>query len=267
MGDLRRVVLGVRYVGKGFEGWQTQPHGNTVQDTLTKALENIAGHTVQLYCAGRTDTGVHAREQVVHFDTPSIRPIQAWVKGVNAFLPSSVSVVGAKELDESFHARFAATARTYRYYFYVASSRNPFLPFMTWVHYPLDLAAMRLACETLIGTHDFTSFRAAQCQANSPIRTIFSIDLVEGVDSAYFEIRGNAFLHHMVRNMVGTLMEVGLGNKPIEWVCEVLAAKSREVAARTWPADGLSLWHIEYPSTFAIKDVFLDSIVGDNSGV
>ncbi len=253
---MARFVLALRYDGHDFEGWQTQPHGRTVQDCLTHAIEQIAKERVSLTCAGRTDTGVHARQQVVHFDTDVRRPLAAWVKGVNNGLPNTVSVVGAKAVDDSFHARFSAISRTYRYYFYCAPCVDPFKRFMTWVHYPLNLAAMRSASACLVGTHDFSAFRASQCQASSPVRTLHSIDLVEEVDCCYFEIHGNAFLHHMVRNLMGSLMEVGLGRQPVSWLAEVLASRDRSKAAKTYPANGLALWHIEYPLEFGIEELF-----------
>ncbi len=251
-----RIVLGVQYCGSAFEGWQTQPHGKTVQDHLTQAIAHIAGHAPVLYCAGRTDTGVHARQQVVHFDTLVQRPLNAWIKGVNNFLPDSIVVTGAAEVDESFHARFSALSRTYRYYFYSSSNRDPFKPFMTWVHHSLDLEKMRQACTYLLGTHDFSAFRASQCQAASPVRTLSVMELKEAHGETWFEIQGNAFLHHMVRNMVGTLMEVGLNRQPVEWVQEVLRSCNRSVAAKTWPAQGLSLWQVDYPVSFEIPQLF-----------
>ncbi|HEX4918743.1 MAG TPA: tRNA pseudouridine(38-40) synthase TruA [Limnobacter sp.] len=253
---MNRVVLGLRYNGQNFEGWQTQPHGRTVQDTLTQALNRIVHSPLVLHCAGRTDTGVHARQQVVHLDTEIERPHSAWVKGVNNFLPSAVSVTGMMFVDNSFHARFSAVSRTYRYYFYSSQVCDPFKPFMTWVHYPLDLQAMEDAAQSLVGTHDFSAFRAAQCQANSPVRTIHRIGLVREHDHAYFEIHGNAFLHHMVRNIVGCLMEVGQGRQPVPWVAQVLANRDRSLAAKTYPAQGLSLWHIEYPEHYRIQRLF-----------
>lgn len=248
--------MGLCYDGHDFEGWQTQPHGRTVQDHLSKSIEAIAKEPVVLVCAGRTDTGVHARQQVVHFDTHAERPLSAWVKGVNKTLPASVSVLGAKIVDNAFHARFSAISRTYRYYFYSAPVRNPFKPFMTWVHHPLDLDAMRLASQCLVGTHDFSAFRASQCQANSPVRTLHAIDLIEQADHCYFEIHGNAFLHHMVRNLMGSLMEVGLQRQSAFWLKSVLESKNRSIAAKTYPAQGLSLWHIEYPEQYAIQEFF-----------
>lgn len=253
---MNRVVLGLSYDGHDFEGWQTQPHGRTVQDRLSKAIETIAHDTVSIVCAGRTDTGVHARQQVVHFDTPAERPLTAWVKGVNNSLPPTVSVKGAKLLDSNFHARFSAVSRTYRYYFYSSPVRDPFKRFMTWVHYPLDLHAMRSASACLLGTHDFSAFRASQCQAASPVRTLHAMNLVEAFDHCYFEIHGNAFLHHMVRNLMGSLMEVGLGRQPANWLKKVLESRNRSLAAKTYPAQGLILWKIEYPEQYGIQDLF-----------
>lgn len=255
-----RVVLGIAYDGSAFEGWQTQPHGRTVQDHLLECIDRINGSPVQLFCAGRTDTGVHARRQLVHFDTVAVRPASAWTKGVNQFLPATISVTGVAELPEHFHARFSALSRTYRYYFYTASARDPFKSRMTWIHYPLDLQAMKQAFQVFIGTHDFSALRAAQCQAKSPIRTIFSITLVECGDYAYFEIHGNAFLHHMVRNLVGVLFEIGLHRKPVQWAQEVLDSKRRECATRTYPAEGLTLWDVEYPAEFGVDQLFSNTL-------
>jgi tRNA pseudouridine38-40 synthase len=253
---MKRVVLGLCYDGHDFEGWQTQPHGRTVQDLLGRAIEAISHEPVSIVCAGRTDTGVHARQQVVHFDCSAERPLTAWVKGVNNSLPPTVSVQGAKLVDSEFHARFSAVSRTYRYYFYSSPVRDPFKRFMTWVHYPLDLQAMRNASACLLGTHDFTAFRASQCQAASPVRTLHAMNLVEASDHCYFEIHGNAFLHHMVRNLMGSLMEVGLGRQPASWLRNVLESKNRGLAAKTYPAQGLSLWTIEYPEQYGIQDLF-----------
>ncbi|MCR2746825.1 tRNA pseudouridine(38-40) synthase TruA [Limnobacter parvus] len=253
---MNRVALGLSYDGHDFEGWQTQPHGRTVQDELTKAIEVIAQEPLTLICAGRTDTGVHARQQVVHFDMAAVRPMSAWVKGVNNSLPPTVSVQGAKLVDAEFHARFSALSRTYRYYFYSSPVRDPFKRFMTWVHYPLDLQAMRSASACLLGTHDFSAFRASQCQAASPVRTLHAMKLIEEADHCYFEIHGNAFLHHMVRNLMGSLMEVGLHRQPESWLENVLESKNRSLAAKTYPAQGLSLWNIEYPEHFGIQELF-----------
>lgn len=248
--------MGLRYCGQDFEGWQTQPHGRTVQDHLGSAIERIVAHRPIVYCAGRTDTGVHAREQVVHFDTPEHRPLSAWVKGVNTFLSNSVVVTGAAVKSEHFHARFSAISRTYRYFFYSSTVRDPFKPCMTWVHHPLRIDAMRRASVALLGTHDFTSFRASQCQSKTPVKTLHSIEFFPCEDHCYVEIKGNAFLHHMVRNIMGSLFEVGLGREQETWVADVLAAKNRSLAAKTAPAQGLTLWHVEYPAEDQIDRLF-----------
>jgi tRNA pseudouridine38-40 synthase len=253
---MNRVALGLSYDGHDFEGWQTQPHGRTVQDHLTKAIEAISKEPVALTCAGRTDTGVNARQQVVHFDTTAERPLAAWIKGVNNSLPPTIAVQGAKYIDPGFHARFSAVSRTYRYYFYSAPVRDPFKRFMTWVHYPLDLAAMQRAALCLLGTHDFSAFRASQCQAASPVRTLYALNLIQAADHCYFEIHGNAFLHHMVRNLMGSLMEVGLHRQGEGWLKDVLEFKNRSLAAKTYPAQGLSLWSIEYPEQYGIQELF-----------
>lgn len=252
----QKIALGIAYNGSDFEGWQKQPHGRTVQDLLEAALSEINGGPVDLVCAGRTDTGVHARQQVVHFETAAKRPLVAWVKGVNSQLPKSVAVQGAQIVPQAFHARFSAKSRTYRYYFYTSKSPDPFKPQMSWIHYPLNLKRMQEAGLCLLGTHDFSSFRAGQCQAKSPIRTLMRLEMHQRQDFAFVELQGNAFLHHMVRNIMGCLFEVGLGRKPVEWVSEILLLKSRVHAARTYPSQGLTLWEVEYPEAFRIGDLF-----------
>ena len=169
---------------------------------------------------------------------------------MNNGLPATISVQGAKLVDEQFHARFSAISRTYRYYFYSAPVRDPFKRFMTWVHYPLDLQAMRHASESLLGTHDFSAFRASQCQAASPVRTLYAMNLIEAGDHCYFEIHGNAFLHHMVRNLAGSLLLVGTGQRPEAWIAEVLQARDRTVAGPTAPPQGLYFAGVEYPAEF-----------------
>lgn len=255
-----RVVLGVAYNGSTFEGWQTQPHGRTVQDTLSAGVARINGEHIRLFCAGRTDTGVHARQQVVHFDTEVVRPISAWTKGVNQFMPESVVVTGAKCLDDRFHARYGAESRTYRYYFYTSTCRDPLKPTMTWVHYSLDLDKMRQASSYFLGTHDFSAFRSSQCQAKSPVRTILSITLQEFGSYAYIEIKGNAFLHHMVRNLVAVLFQIGMGKNPVGWAQTVLESKRRECASRTYPSQGLTLWSVVYPKDFGVDALFLNTL-------
>jgi tRNA pseudouridine38-40 synthase len=218
-----------------------------VQDALEPALGAIAGAPVALTCAGRTDRGVHAREQVVHFDTQAIRPQSAWVRGVNAFLPDSVAVLWSKEVAGDFHARYSATARIYRY----VLLNRPVRPALQslhlgWFHLPLDVQAMREAAALLVGEHDFSAFRSAECQAKSPVRTVHAFHVDREGEKIEFVVRANAFLHHMVRNLVGTLIYVGKGKHPAAWVKEVLESRDRARAAPTFGPEGLYLEKVEY---------------------
>lgn len=242
-----RIALGLEYEGSGFAGWQSQPHGNTVQDVLESAVAEIAGVPVRLNCAGRTDAGVHGAVQVVHFDTSAPRPLHAWVRGVNTHLPESVAVRWAREVPEDFHARFCAVARGYRYVLY----NHPVRPGLWhgrvgWFHLPLDLDAMREAAAHLVGEHDFSAFRAAECQAKSPVKQLYQAEVSRRGDSVIFEFRANAFLHHMVRNLVGALVYVGKGNQAPEWIPALLREGDRRLAAPTFSAAGLYLCSIEY---------------------
>ncbi len=242
-----RIALGIEYDGSRFLGWQTQPGGGAVQDALEPALSGIACAPVVVTCAGRTDRGVHAREQVVHFDTDAGRPDWAWVRGVNALLPESVAVLWSREVPADFHARFSARARTYRY----VLLNRPVRPALAarhagWFHAPLDVPAMQRAAEHLVGEHDFTAFRASECQAKSPVRTIHSLQITRGGPRIDFVVRANAFLHHMVRNLVGTLVYVGKGKHPPHWAREVLESRNRAVAAPTFASEGLYLEKVEY---------------------
>lgn len=202
---MRRIALGVQYDGSPWRGWQTQPGGGTVQDTLEAALQRFALTPVATTCAGRTDAGVHALEQVIHFDTPLDREMFSWVRGVNAFLPPSIAVRWAAEVNgggEGFHARFSATSRTYHYVLYNHPVRSPLLSGKAgWVFRPLDIERMRAGAAHLIGTHDFSAFRAAECQAKSPVKQMQSIDLVRQGDIIVITLTASAFLHHMVRNI------------------------------------------------------------------
>ena len=243
-----RVAIGIEYAGNAFEGWQTQRHGRTVQDTLEIALRKIALEPVQLVCAGRTDTGVHATTQVAHFDTSARRPLEAWVRGVNSHLPASIGVLWAVEVDDDFHARFSAESRRYRYVLLNRRVRPALLGGRVgWTHGDLDVVAMREAASCLIGEHDFTSFRAAECQARSPVRLMHSVEVERRGDVVIFDFHANAFLHHMIRNLVGSLVYVGMGRKPVGWMSELLAARNRTIAAPTFAPDGLYLCGVEYP--------------------
>jgi tRNA pseudouridine38-40 synthase len=224
-----------------------------VQDALEPALGAIAGAPVALTCAGRTDRGVHAREQVAHFDTAAMRPASAWVRGVNALLPDSVAVLWSQAVDDEFHARYSARSRTYRYLLL----NRPVRPalhahYLGWFHLQLDVQAMREAAALLVGEHDFSAFRSAECQAKSPLRKLYSLDIEQRADQIHFLIRANAFLHHMVRNLIGTLVYVGKGKHPAGWVKEVLESRDRARAAPTFGPEGLYLEKVEYEARWGL---------------
>jgi len=248
---LRRIALGVQYDGGLWHGWQTQPTGGTVQDVLEAALKRFALTKLATTCAGRTDAGVHALEQVVHLDTELDREMFSWVRGVNAFLPPSIAVRWAcdvtRNLSDQFHARFSATARTYHYVLYNHPVRSPLLAGKAgWVFRPVRVEPMREAANYLLGTHDFSAFRAAECQAKSPVKTMQSISIERNGNSIVFTLTANAFLHHMVRNIVGALIVVGNGNQPPQWMRETLDGRDRSRAAPTFMPDGLYLAKIAY---------------------
>ena len=246
-----RIALGLEYDGSRFQGWQTQPGGNTVQDALQAALAQIGGGPVSVTCAGRTDSGVHAREQVVHFDSAVERPDTAWVRGVNGFLPDAVAVLWARRVPAEFHARYSARLRAYRYVL-VNRAVRPALAarYAGWTHAPLDVAAMIEAARHLLGEHDFSAFRSSECQAKTPVRTIHELVLEPRGERIDFVLRANAFLHHMVRNIVGTLVHVGKGARDAGWVLEVLRSRDRRLAAATFGPEGLYLESVDYGSAW-----------------
>lgn len=246
-----RVALGIEYNGSEYYGWQAQRGLPTVQESLQAAVAKIANEEIFLHCAGRTDAGVHATGQVVHFDTNAKRHIDAWIWGVNTHLPSSIVVRWARHVDYHFHARFKATSRRYRYIIHNQPIRPALLSErVTWHYYPLDIERMREAAKYLIGEQDFSSFRASECNSKSPMRNIIDFSIKRHGDFIVFEIEANAFLHHMVRNIAGTLMKIGSRSKEPIWMQEVLAAKSRRVAAETAPAGGLYLISVKYPEPY-----------------
>lgn len=252
---VRRVVLGVEYNGSRYRGWQIQrdPAVPTVQRTLENGLAKIAGHAVATRCAGRTDTGVHATGQVVHFDTVVARPQKAWVFGTNTALPSDVCVRWARELPGDFHARFSAVARRYRYIVFNDSVRPAVHTHqLTWQCLPLDAALMHREALSLLGSHDFSSFRAAGCQSKSAVRDILDIGVSRRGRLVILEICANAFLMHMVRNIAGVLMAVGSGRAGPGWTAEVLAARDRRAGGVTAPAHGLYFVEARYPDRFAL---------------
>jgi tRNA pseudouridine38-40 synthase len=248
-----RIALGVEYDGSAFCGWQTQPSGCAVQNKLEAALAQIAGSAVATVCAGRTDAGVHALGQVVHFDTSVERPLSAWMRGVNALTPPSLAVTWARFVDERFHARYAARERRYRYVLLNRAARPAAdQGRVGWIHLPLELDLMRGAAHTLLGEHDFSAFRSSECQAASPIRNLARIDIRRSGDYVVFELAANAFLHHMVRNIVGCLVYVGCGRQPPEWLAGVLAGRDRSAAAPTFAASGLYLVQVVYDAIWQL---------------
>ncbi len=262
-----RVALGVEYDGSAFRGWQTQPGGGTIQDELEAALAQIAGQPVPVVCAGRTDAGVHATGQVVHFDVPGERPLTAWVRGVNSFLPPAVAVRWAQPVDDAFHARFSAFGRSYRYLLINRPQRTGvWHGRVGWYHHTLDESVMRRAANLLLGEHDFSAFRAADCQARSPVKTIRRAEVRRFGDMIVFDFQAGAFLHHMVRNMVGSLVYIGQGKHPPEWIAELLAHGDRRLAAPTFSAAGLYLVGVDYEVHWGLPST-TDSLLTALSGV
>ena len=256
---MKRIALGIQYDGAGWQGYQVQPHGQTVQNQLEQAIQRFACVHVGTTCAGRTDTGVHALDQVVHFDTELVRAEHAWVRGINAFLPDSIGVRWARYLpdapapEQEFHARFSARSRTYHYLLYNNAVRSPLLSGRAgFTHWALDVERMREAVKPLIGTHDFSAFRAAMCQARTPVKQMHEITIERHGDMILFTLRANAFLHHMVRNLVGALVYVGQGREEVSWLGELLAGKDRTRAAPTFMPDGLYLAKIEYDEKWGL---------------
>lgn len=252
--SLRRYVLGIEYDGSAYFGWQTQENVPTIQQTIEKALSFVANESIQIYCAGRTDKGVHALEQVAHFDTNAERSVRAWTLGATTALPPDIRVLWVAPISDDFHARYSAKARCYQYLIY----NHPIRPALwrnrvSWVRAPLTLHLMQEAAQYLLGTHDFSSFRAVECQAKSPIKTIEFITLEQKADIITLTLQADAFLHHMVRNIAGVLIAIGSGQKPVEWIHSVLYAKNRTAAAVTAPPEGLYLTKITYPDRFQLS--------------
>ena len=251
---MKRIVLGIQYDGGSWFGWQSQPHRLTIQDSLEKAINKIALHPIHLSCAGRTDAGVHALEQIAHFDTNTTRPLNSWVRGINAHLPNSIAVRWATDVTNllpglEFHSRYSARARTYHYLLYNHPVRSPILDGKVgWVFRPLDVQKMQIAANCLLGEHDFSSFRASHCQAKSPVKEMYEVNISKNQNLIVFTFKASAFLHHMVRNLMGSLILIGVGNKPIGWLHEVLQARDRTIAAPTFMPDGLYLANVDYAS-------------------
>ncbi|MCG7897085.1 MAG: tRNA pseudouridine(38-40) synthase TruA [Candidatus Thiodiazotropha lotti] len=248
-----RVALGVEYDGTAFHGWQFQGDVRSVQESLQIALSKVADHEVTVHCAGRTDTGVHATGQIVHFDTPSIRTERSWVLGTNVNLPADVSVCWAKQMPEEFHARFSAIGRHYRYLILNRTYRSAlWRDRAVWVHKPLDEQVMHRAAQYLVGTHDFSSYRALGCQAKHPVRTMHSLSVTRQGEMLSIDVHANAFLHHMVRNIAGVLIAIGKGEQSESWADEILALRDRTLGGVTAPPQGLCLTQVDYPEEFAL---------------
>ena len=248
-----RIALGVEYDGSADSGWQSQPDVTNVQDTLQAALSGIAGDRVTVLAAGRTDAGVHALEQVVHFDTSVERPSSAWVRGTNALLPKNIAVLWAHPVPDEFHARFSAQARSYQYVLANRPSRSAVHHGkIGWFHLPLDVAKMREAAGYLLGEHDFSAFRSSECQAKTPVKRLMQLDILQRGDIIIFDLAADAFLHHMVRNIIGCLVYVGKGKHPPLWMKTVLDGRSRLQAAPTFAPDGLYLRRVSYDTKWGL---------------
>lgn len=248
-----RIALGVEYCGANYHGWQRQLDLHTVQQQLENALTSIADEPISVFCAGRTDTGVHAVGQVVHFETTANRDWQAWVFGANTKLPKDINVRWARVVDDNFHARFSAIAREYRYLLYNANARCSILSErMTWHYAELNLSAMQIASECLIGEHDFSAYRALGCQAKSPIRHMEKISITQQGQTFIFDFKADGFLYHMIRNMVGVLMAIGAGKAETSWSKTVLESKDRRLGGVTAPPYGLYFVNAYYPEDYAI---------------
>ena len=249
-----RIALGLEYEGSGFCGWQSQAGGGAVQNAVESALSAVADAPTRVVCAGRTDAGVHALAQVVHFDTEAVRPDTAWVRGVNAHLPASVAVRWAQPVANDFHARFSARGRRYRYLLLNRAERPGLMARRVgWFHRPLDVDAIAAATGLLLGEHDFSAFRAVGCQARSPVKVLRRADVTRHGDLLVFDFEASAFLHHMVRNLVGALVYVGKGAHPPDWLGEILAGRDRARAAHTFEASGLYLAGVDYDPVWQLN--------------
>lgn len=246
-----KIALGIEYDGSKYQGWQRQSDIPTIQFTLEQALGKIANHTITTFCAGRTDALVHATAQVIHFTTHSIRKLSAWTYGVNSYLPNSIKVVWAKEVPDDFHARFKALRREYSYIILNTPLPSALMAGrVTFIRQALDASLMHAAAQNLLGEHDFTSFRAAKCQSLSPMRNLISINISRRETLIICTITANAFLYHMVRNIIGSLLKVGTGEKDLDWVKWLLIEKNRSLAAPTAPPDGLYLTDVSYSAKY-----------------
>jgi len=251
---MQRFAIGIEFCGMRYKGWQTQQPGvRSIQETMEKVLSKIADEPIILHGAGRTDAGVHATNMVAHFDTNAIRPIRGWIMGSNSQLPKDISIQWIKEMDNDFHARFKAKARRYRYVVYQSANRPALLhKQVTHAYYPLDVDKMIEAAQKFQGTHNFESFRAAACQSNQPVRHVKHCRLIRHGNYLVLDIQADGFLHHMVRNIMGCLLEIGQGLYEVDHIDEIFAAQDRKAAGITAPPDGLYFIHADYPEQFEL---------------
>lgn len=251
-----RVAAGVEYDGSGYHGWQRQREVESIQGCVEKALSRVADHPVTVFCAGRTDTGVNAAQQVIHFDSAADRSMRAWVMGSNVNLPPGICLLWAQPVSDEFHARFSALSRSYRYTILNRPVRAALgYSQLSWDYRPLDVERMQAGARHLLGEHDFSAYRALACQAKSPVRTLHRLDVNRDGDRITLDLRANGFLHHMVRNIAGVLMTVGCGEREPEWVAEVLAGRDRTQGGVTAHPNGLCFMGVEYPQRFSIPSV------------
>ncbi len=248
-----RIALGVEYNGQHYHGWQSQESVNSIQFEIERALSFVADSPISVTAAGRTDRGVHAKHQVVHFDTPVFREMSSWVRGGNTHLPKDIVILWAQAVDENFHARYSATARRYEYYIYNHPVRSALWhQLATWHYRPLNIEAMQAAATHLIGEHDFNAYRSLECQSKTSVRELFHLKISKQGPMIIIDIKANAFLHHMVRNIVGVLLPIGEGKASPDWAREVLESKTRSEAGVTAKPDGLYLVEVSYPETVVV---------------
>lgn len=248
--------MGIEYDGSPYVGWQAQRTGETVQQNVERAISKVANQQIRVYCAGRTDTGVHANEQVIHFETTSYRKAHSWVHGSNTNLDRSISCLWATEVADSFHARFSALRRTYRYTILNRKIRPGILRnYVSFVHFPLDEKRMQQAAQHLLGKHDFTSYRAVACQAKSPVRTLYKLEVSREGDFIHLDLQADGFLHHMVRNIAGVLIKIAAGDAETDWSKEVLEHRNRRLGGVTASPRGLYFKHVTYPDEFNLPTI------------
>jgi tRNA pseudouridine38-40 synthase len=265
---MNRLAVGIEYDGSAFAGWQMQQSAPSIQSLVEGALRQVAAEPINVVCAGRTDAGVHARWQVAHFETHAHRSLRGWILGANSQLPPEVSLVWVRPVPAHFHARYSAESRTYRYFILNRATRSALASRRaTWIYRPLDHQLMAEATPVLCGEHDFSAFRSSECQAHSPIRRLERLSVTRQGEWITIEATANAFLHHMMRNIVGLLIAIGRGEQPPSWSREVLEGRDRRLSAPTARPDGLYLWAVRYPEAFGLPDPPADNVAAGRSAM